>query len=212
MKKVLSGDLRREKIEQLNQSSAAVNIQAAWRSKSTRKQLEATSKCDKTVSDNVKQPVDLVGRGDQCDEEINAIKEDENYEPICALERKLSIGMDIDDDADDAPVDPEEQHLETEAIAEETIAIKSKNSFILSQAPIDGWPAPIKENFDETWPNLSDSKHHVPDWIVNNECLLIRSVTWNLCGKKPPPDSAVVERLLPKDKFVFYHYCFSFDC
>lgn len=61
------------------------------------------------------------------------------------------------------------------------------------------WPSPIVEDFnDADWPNLQDSDEHILEWVMKNKRLLVRTVTWNLCAKPPPPKEETKKTLLCK--------------
>lgn len=61
------------------------------------------------------------------------------------------------------------------------------------------WPTPLTEDFnDPDWPNLEDSDENILDWVMKTKKLLVRTVTWNLCAKPPPPKEQLQNSLFTK--------------
>jgi hypothetical protein len=59
------------------------------------------------------------------------------------------------------------------------------------------WPAPIVEIFnDPEWPNLEAEDSEVLKWVTSSRKLLLKTVTWNLCAKNPPPKEELCASLL----------------
>eukprot|EP00607_Mallomonas_marina_P001746 CAMPEP_0182437942 /NCGR_PEP_ID=MMETSP1167-20130531/85388_1 /TAXON_ID=2988 /ORGANISM="Mallomonas Sp, Strain CCMP3275" /LENGTH=662 /DNA_ID=CAMNT_0024631047 /DNA_START=398 /DNA_END=2386 /DNA_ORIENTATION=- len=119
--------------------------------------------------------------------------------------------LDEDDLEDEFDPDSEdvmrESQMQNEILEEATKTIMRAHS---QKKLIQDWPEPIEDDFvslsDGTpWPQLE----RVPDeevqrWIFKNERILIRTVTWNLQAKKPPPVEEVNMKLLPVNKFHLY--------
>ena len=76
-----------------------------------------------------------------------------------------------------------------------------KSDFVYKQE----WPDPVIENFTSidgstSWPNLDDSSKESWQWLQRNSKLLIRCVTWNLCGNSPPSKEEIRRLILPLNK------------
>ncbi len=60
------------------------------------------------------------------------------------------------------------------------------------------WPEPFVEDFDDPdWPQF-DNDAQVRRWVLTHRKVLLRTVTWNLCARTPPPKEAVLTNLLQK--------------
>jgi len=61
------------------------------------------------------------------------------------------------------------------------------------------WPSPLIENFnDPDWPKFTGSDEEISTWVMSNKRLLLRTITWNMCAKPPPPKEKLCENLLIK--------------
>jgi ribosomal protein S18 len=59
------------------------------------------------------------------------------------------------------------------------------------------WPDPLVENFnDSDWPNLDLQDAEVLKWVTEHKRVLLRTITWNLCAKPPPPKEELCSNLL----------------
>lgn len=98
------------------------------------------------------------------------------------------------------------------------------------------WPDPIVEDFnDSLWPPVdliisldniqddnsigSESSNNrdillresprskvIEKWVLDNQKIYLRLVTWNLCAKPPPSIDLVTVNLLPRNKLVNHIY------
>ena len=113
-----------------------------------------------------------------------------------------------EDDNSEAPLDKEEQLLENQAedivneVVVETIRRKpSVQNLNDRNSQQIHWPIPITENFREhNWPILDDPHINVENWVIANQQIFARSVTWNLCARKPPSIDQTMRNLLIPNK------------
>lgn len=76
-------------------------------------------------------------------------------------------------------------------LEESTPAIAASSSAV--------WPSPLVEDYnDAEWPNLDETDDKILEWTMKNKKLLVRTVTWNLCAKPPPPKAELQKTLLAK--------------
>jgi hypothetical protein len=66
------------------------------------------------------------------------------------------------------------------------------------------WPDAFEAEDLTTFPDLTSSGPEVEQWVVNNEQMLARTVTWNLAANAPPPVEEVKKILLPSNRYHLY--------
>lgn len=64
---------------------------------------------------------------------------------------------------------------------------------------VNVWPDPFVENFDDTWPNFSDSPENIERELLTSHKLYVRVITWNLCARPPPPREKLTN-LIPTNR------------
>ena len=119
--------------------------------------------------------------------------EAEEEEHIAALQRALSLP-----DLLTAPLVVAEADPSPVVAATETEG---------GAASVNLWPQ-VLEEVDSTavpdWPDLSSGGPEVEAWMRRHQQVLVRTVTWNLAGNKPPEAEETLGRLFPTNR---YHVC-----
>ena len=67
------------------------------------------------------------------------------------------------------------------------------------------WPVPLSDDFSKpimSPPLLQDGAKNI-EWIKEHSALLIRTVTWNLCGNSPPSTESL-SGIIPRNRFHIY--------
>ena len=65
------------------------------------------------------------------------------------------------------------------------------------------WPAPLQED-EKSLPGLDSVGPEVEEWVRAEKKISIRTVTWNLCARAPPPIEAATTLLLPRNRYHLY--------
>ena len=65
------------------------------------------------------------------------------------------------------------------------------------------WPSPLQEDV-QALPSLESVGPEVEKWVRANKKISIRTVTWNLCARAPPPIEAATSFLLPRNMYHLY--------
>ena len=74
--------------------------------------------------------------------------------------------------------------------------------------PAAEWPATLSECKDAVegdikWPLLGSSKSRRScQWLMRHKRVLVRCVTWNMCGKQPPPVKEITRTVLPVNRLL----------
>ena len=120
------------------------------------------------------------------------------------------------------PADAEEEELEQsvqnlpDLLAEEQMGmaaanVEARTVLMESIKQVDEkplWPEPLVENFEAltldkiSWPVFSDGSAECWKWMLEHKKLVMRCITWNLCGKPPPRKEDIQKLLLPLNKYV----------
>ena len=73
------------------------------------------------------------------------------------------------------------------------------------------WPEPLREAFDQPlvastgreavlWPELEASSRQSWGWLLQHRRLIVRCVTWNLCGLQPPSKEEIQKLVIPLNR------------
>ena len=110
------------------------------------------------------------------------------------------------DDESQSDEDEGRALLEAITVEQEVISVAERKS----QDKKAEWPPPLSHSFstDSGWPDLNlegnettdDKRKSVEHWIFNQKNIKIRTVTWNLCARKPPSVEETRHNLFPKNK------------
>jgi hypothetical protein len=106
--------------------------------------------------------------------------------------------------------DPEENIIEIAAEKKMMDEIKTETNLIKEDDHHFIWPACIKDNFTTAnRPNLDEDGELVEKWVIDNKKILIRTLTWNLMARLPPPapenqDDPFILNILPRNKYEHY--------
>ena len=107
---------------------------------------------------------------------------------------------------DGVPADDEEELLATVAQDNVSQTIIRRASEQLNKESFL-WPDAKDDDFQTlpgniSWPDLqTTSKETVMEWVKANNKLLIRTVTWNMQAKKPPPINEIKQKLIPEHRY-----------
>ena len=93
-------------------------------------------------------------------------------------------------------------------IISENIDRSAINRTELTETYKQEWPTPILENFENVdsftvWPNLNGESKESWNWLKEHSKILIRCVTWNLCGNSPPLKEEIKKLIVPLNKYVY---------
>jgi hypothetical protein len=105
----------------------------------------------------------------------------------------------LETSANDSQPPKPQQALEQEQQQQQSAVVVSEQEDGRSQAMTVSWPRPLVEDFnDKDWPNLDDTDDNILNWAMKHKRLLVRTITWNLCAKPPPPKAQLQKSLLTK--------------
>jgi len=126
--------------------------------------------------------------------------------------QNVEVNEDVDEDENDeedmqdgVPADDEEELLASVAQDNVSQSIIRRTSEQLNKENFF-WPEAKDDDFqslpgDLPWPDLhTTSKEKVMEWINANNKLLVRTITWNMQAKKPPPIADIKLKLIPEHK------------
>lgn len=110
-------------------------------------------------------------------------------------------------------IDNQEEKI-IEIAAEEKMMdeIETENNLIKEDNHHFVWPTCLKDNFDiDNRPNLQVDDELVEKWVIDNKKILVRTLTWNLMARLPPPapdnqDDPFGLNILPRNKCVLFIY------
>jgi len=176
---------RKDRIESLKKSVAAIVIQKRIRGSIYRKKKIEKMIADSKVSETYNVNENMINIKDSKDS--NIINNTNN---------------DDDDNDENEELDNDEKKIIADSIAAEEREVNNINEKVQ-------WPEPFRDNFDETLkrPNLDfidKNVETIESWILENKKVLIRLITWNLCARNPPAVDEITKTLIPKNKFHFY--------
>lgn len=134
---------------------------------------------------------------------------------------QLGGGGGEDQNGDDEDLDEEDGYIQEnedalqESLIESAVLEEVQKSIRRAQLHEETskkWPASIDDDYvtlsdgsEVPWPQLDGvPDEDVQKWISTNKKVLIRTVTWNLQAKRPPPVEDVQVRMLPPNKFHLY--------
>jgi hypothetical protein len=117
--------------------------------------------------------------------------------------------QDVDDDDDEleASMAPPEaaKDMNVEQIREQA-AIRTHAALLESGGEdASSWPTALVENFDSpvpntSWPDLAGESSICWKWLMENNKIITRCITWNLCGNNPPCKEDIQKLLVPLNK------------
>jgi hypothetical protein len=136
--------------------------------------------------------------------------------PASSTRGEVTVAAEDDNDDEDAQLDEEEETLVKAAVALEEAA-SQKALDITDRMPAGNqrespttsrsvdesstWPEPLEDAFDETWPAMGGGDYAgVERWVREHKTVLMRTITWNLCAKEPPPVESATVKLLPRNR------------
>ena len=113
----------------------------------------------------------------------------------------------LDDDEDVIPTAPEDvKDLNVEQLREmQALKVESETLTKVHEPTL--WPETLIENFEHPvadhtvpWPLLDGDSKVSWEWLLDYRKLIIRCVTWNLCGNQPPTRDEIRKLVLPLNK------------
>jgi hypothetical protein len=201
--------VRKKKLEKIRMDNNATAIQKVWRGKQERKQIQERKDGNSMNSLTSQKRID----GPQQEEEKEAQPDVKHQRE----EKDDGPGNDTNSSIQPSLI-PSILPSKTEASAEKS-EIKSARDPVTSPLPQTQdpppspvWPATSHDDFGAldalgSWPNLEstdDVAHR--EWVMKNQKLLVRVITWNMCANDPPPKEEVQNALLPLNKSVNHNY------
>jgi hypothetical protein len=172
--------IRKKKLEKIRMESNATTIQALYRGRKARVELQQKS-VEPTVLPLSSTPSSA----------LNSVEKNET-EP-CPIQTQI-----------------EESPSPAQSQADHENDLKSAPSELppQEQSPSPEWPAATHDHFNEledlgSWPELHSSDDHGQrSWVIKNKKILLRTITWNMCANRPPPVQHVQRSLLPLNRSV----------
>jgi hypothetical protein len=208
---------QKERLANIQKQQFATQIQAQWRGKLVRDRAKEKgspraqndeAKCalnegEESIQErmNVEEKLSCQidqNHGEHLSQEVSAC--DKTDPPVQQQTTNQAEAHEADEDEpqEDVNEDPEESQLVDNAERNAASVIETESS----KPP--KWPTALNDDFSHpNWPNLnSDDDENVSRWVLENRKVLIRTITWNLCAKKPPAISMLANKLIPQNKYV----------
>ena len=209
---------QKERLANIQKQQFATQIQAQWRGKlvrgrakekdSPRAQNDEASHCE--LNEGKENAQERLNAQEKPNCQIDQNQEEHLSQEMGACDKKdppmqqqttnqvEAHEPDEDEPQEDVNEDPEESQLVDNAERNAASVIETESS----KPP--KWPTALNDDFSHpNWPNLNnEDDENVSRWVLENRKVLIRTITWNLCAKKPPAISMLANKLIPQNKYV----------
>jgi hypothetical protein len=208
--------VRKKKLEKIRMDNNATAIQKIWRGNQGRKQIREREK-NQISSPPIQSSVCQEQKEEEEDKEQARNNQSEEKD-----EPENDINSPLNESSPTPRISPPKAETrgdksEGSSTRDLDTTPKSPGSHSQPQTqdppPVPVWPATSHDDFNilETfgsWPDLesSDDLAH-RGWVIKNQKLLARAVTWNMCANDPPAKEEVQKVLLPLNKSVYRLFC-----